>query len=59
MKDNYKTTTNRRVYKLCRIPIDSGCGYCAPNRGCDRLSRHGGIPRSWKFWSKKSKQWMP
>jgi len=37
MKETYKTTTNRRVYKLLRIPIDSGCGYCAPNRGCDRL----------------------
>lgn len=55
--DNFKTTTNRRVYRNDRIQRLqlTGCPRCAPHRGCNR---HYQKLRSWKDITKKRKQWF-
>lgn len=59
MKDTFKTTTNRRVYRndrIQRLHLTS-CPICGPHKGCNRLKWR--TSRSWKDQSSKRKQWMP
>jgi len=57
-EDNFKTTTNRRVSKYRRLDVLGllSCPLCGPHKGCNRLGWHA--PRSWKYQSRKRKQWM-
>jgi hypothetical protein len=58
MRDNYKTTTNRRVYKWNRIDHLklTSCPICSPHKGCNRMGGRN-FSYSWKDQTRKSKQW--
>ena len=59
-EDNFKTTTNTRVYKqnrINRLQLTS-CPRCAPHKGCNRQGGRN-FSHSWKDQSSKRKQWMP
>jgi len=68
MKENYhedyKTTSNRRVYRYSRIDKLqlTRCPKCSPHRGCNRFlgSKRSKkvMSRSWKDLTSKRKQWM-
>ncbi len=55
--DDERNTSNSRVYKNAAIRRKLYCPICRPNRGCNtRWQRH--MPtKSWKFKTKKRKQW--
>jgi hypothetical protein len=63
MKETYRTTNHRRIYKYSRFRLLklSNCPLCSPNKGCDRKGRvfvcH--LSHSWKDQSKRKKQWKP
>ncbi len=56
MISEFKTTTNRRVYKHDRIDKlhISSCPICGPHKGCNRDRNPSS---SWKDQTKKKKQW--
>jgi hypothetical protein len=63
--ENYKNTSNRRIYKYSRIDKLqlTNCPKCSPHRGCNRfmgpkISKKY-TSRSWKDLTSKRKQWMP
>jgi len=55
-EDNFKTTTNTRVYKNDRIQrLDlTKCPKCSPHRGCNQNHKK---MRSWKDMTKQKTQW--
>jgi hypothetical protein len=59
MRNNYKYTSHRRVFKFTRFDKLGllKCPLCSPHKGCNRLGWHA--PRNWKYQNKKRKQWMP
>jgi len=56
MKENYRNTLNRRVYKHTRFELLKliSCPRCAPHRGCNSWFKKR---RSWKDTAKNRKQW--
>ena len=56
MKENYRNTFNRRVYKHTRFELLKliSCPRCAPHRGCNTWFKKR---RSWKDTTKNRKQW--
>jgi hypothetical protein len=51
--EDLKTTTNSRVYNKLHGANVSGCGWCMPHRGCNRMHRK--LQRSWK--QHRDNQW--
>lgn len=52
--DIHKTTTNSRVQRMINRVYISGCPMCAPNKGCNSISRRN-PNNNWKQYRKK--QW--